>query len=91
MSTQQIALFIAAGVAIWVYTDAKKNNYSTSASICWMLGVFMLMIVFLPVYLVMKAKRAKRPVISITCEHCSKPYFGNPNYCPHCGHLVRKI
>ncbi len=91
MSTQQIALFIAAGVAIWVYTDAKKNNYSTPASIGWMLGVFMLMIIFLPLYLIMKAKRAKRPVISATCGNCSKPYFGNPNYCPHCGYLVRKV
>jgi len=56
-----------------------------------MLGVFMLMIVFLPFYLIVKAKRAKRPVISTTCEYCSKDYFGNPNYCPHCGHLVRKV
>jgi hypothetical protein len=69
MSTQQIALFIAAGVAIWIYMDAKKNNYSTPASIGWMLGVFILMIIFLPIYLVMKAKRAKRPVISTSSEH----------------------
>jgi hypothetical protein len=91
MSTQQIALFIAAGVSIWVYMDAKKNNYTTPMSIGWMLGVFMLMIVFLPFYLIVKAKRAKHPVISTACEHCSKVYFGNPNYCPHCGHLVRKV
>ena len=80
MSTQQIALFIAAAVSIWVYMDAKKNGYSTQMSIGWMLGVFMLMIVFLPFYLIVKAKRAKRPVISTTCEYCSKDYFGNPNY-----------
>jgi hypothetical protein len=91
MSTQQIALFAAAAVAIWVYMDAKKNNYTTPMSIGWMLGVFMLMIVFLPFYLIVKAKRAKRPVMSAACEHCSKVYFGSPNYCPHCGHLVRKI
>jgi len=70
MSTQQIALFVAAAISIWVYIDAKKNNYSTSMSIGWMLGVFMLMIVFLPFYLVVKAKRAKRPVLSTACEHC---------------------
>jgi hypothetical protein len=91
MSTQQIALFVAAAVSIWVYMDAKKNNYSTQMSIGWMLGVFMLMIVFLPFYLIVKAKRAKRPVMSTACEHCSKVYFGSPNYCPHCGHLVRKV
>jgi hypothetical protein len=91
MSTQQIALFAAAAVAIWVYMDAKKNNYTTPMSIGWMLGVFMLMIVFLPFYLIVKAKRVKRPVMSTACEHCSKVYFGSPNYCPHCGHLVRNI
>jgi len=92
MNTQQIALFVAAAVSIWVYMDAKKNNYSTQMSIGWMLGVFMLMIVFLPFYLIVKAKRAKRPAMSsTTCEHCSKVYFGSPNYCPHCGHLVRKV
>ena len=91
MSTQQIALFAAAAVSVWVYMDAKKNNYSTPMSIGWMLGVFMLMIVFLPFYLIVKAKRAKRPAMSSTaCEHCSKVYFGSPNYCPHCGYLVRK-
>ncbi|ODS33401.1 MAG: hypothetical protein SCARUB_01438 [Candidatus Scalindua rubra] len=91
MSTQQIALFIAAGVAVWVYIDAKKNGYSTPAAIGWMLGVFLLMIVFLPIYLIMKAKRAKRPQLSTSCEFCRKHYYGNPNYCPHCGHMVRKI
>ena len=63
MNVQQIALFVAAGVSIWVYMDAKKNNYSTQMSIGWMLGVFLLMIVFLPFYLIVKAKRAKRPVM----------------------------
>ncbi len=98
MSVQQIALFVAAAVSIWVYMDAKKNNYSTPMSIGWMLGVFMLMIVFLPFYIVTELRRARRQlgpkqsaVISISCEYCSKDYFGNPNYCPHCGHLVRKV
>ncbi len=91
MNVQQIALFVAAGVSIWVYMDAKKNNYSTQMSIGWMLGVFLLMIVFLPFYLIVKAKRAKCSVISTVCEYCSKAYFGSPNYCPHCGYLVRKI
>jgi len=90
MSTQQIAIMIAAGVAIWVYFDAQKNGYSTPASIGWMLGVFLLLIVFLPLYLIMRAKRSKSPEKLTPCEYCRKHYSGNPNYCPHCGHLVRK-
>ncbi len=42
MSTQQIAIMIAAGVAIWVFMDAQKNRYTTPAAIGWMLGVFLL-------------------------------------------------
>lgn len=91
MSTQQIAIMIAAGVAIWVYIDAQKNGYSILAALGWLLGVFLLMIVFLPLYLIMKAKRAKQPEILTSCEFCGKHYSGNPTYCPHCGHLVRKV
>ncbi len=90
MSTQQIAVMIAAGVAIWVFMDAQKNRYSTPVAIGWMLGVFMLMIVFLPLYLIIKAKRAKAPEVLELCEYCRKHYSGTPNYCPHCGHLFRK-
>ncbi len=90
MSTQQIAIIIAAVVAVWVYVDAQKSGYSTPAAIGWMLGVFLLLIVFLPVYLIMKARRARIPEILTPCEFCGKHYNGNPTYCPHCGHLVRK-
>lgn len=97
MSPQQviIALLIAAGVAVLIYKDAKKNGYSHNATIGWALGVFMFMMVFLPAYLIvtyliLKGRNAKRPAISTPCEYCEKTYFGSPNYCPHCGHLVRR-
>ena len=94
-------IIIAVGVAYWVYNDAQKWGYSKNAAIGWSVGVFLLMIVFLPIYILTELKRARRQLerpgarqsaaISISCEHCSKHYYGNPNYCPHCGHLVRKI
>jgi hypothetical protein len=91
MNIQILAFIIALSVAIWVFMDARKNSYSIPESILWMLGVGLLMIINLPLYLVVKATRAKQPVLSTACEHCSKVYFGSPNYCPHCGHLVRKV
>ncbi len=101
MDIRIIGIIIAVGVAYWVYNDAQKWGYSKNAAIGWSVGVFLLMIVFLPIYILTELKRARRQLerpgdrqsvaISISCEHCSKPYFGNPNYCPHCGHLVRKI
>jgi hypothetical protein len=101
MDFRIIAVVIAVGVAIWVYNDARKWGYNNNSALGWAVGVFLLMIVFLPLYVIIELKRARRQleptgakqsaVISTSCEHCSKPYFGNPNYCPHCGHLVRKV
>jgi len=91
-----IAFLIAGGVAFLIHKDALKNGYSKNAAIGWMLGVFLMMIVFLPAYLivtyiVLKGKGARRPEILTRCEYCGKHYEGNPNYCPNCGHLVRKV
>ncbi len=91
-----IAFLIAAVVAFLIYKDALKNGYSKNAALGWMVGVFLVMIVFLPAYLivtyvVLKKGGGKRPEVLILCEHCRKHYDGNPNYCPHCGHLVRKV
>jgi|SRR3972149_9323827 len=101
MDFKIIAGVIAAGVAFWVYNDSRKWGYNNNAALGWAIGVFLLMIVFLPLYVIIELKRARRQLdltgakqtaaISTSCEFCRKQYFGNPNYCPHCGHLVRKI
>ena len=83
-----IGLIVAAGVAIWVYIDAKKRGYKTLAAVGWMLGVFLLMIVFLPLYLFLRARKAKQVEILIPCKYCGKYYEGSPIYCPNCGHKV---
>jgi hypothetical protein len=101
MDIRIIGVIIAAGVAYWVYNDAQKWGYNKNAAIGWSVGVFLLMIVCLPIYILTELKRARRQLeqpgvrqfaaMSISCVHCSKLYYGNPNYCPHCGHLVRKV
>ncbi|MDR4505347.1 MAG: hypothetical protein MRK01_11240 [Candidatus Scalindua sp.] len=98
MSSQHltIAFLIATVVAFLIYKDALKNGYSKNAALGWMAGVFLVMIVFLPAYLivtyiVLKGGSGRRTEILTPCEHCRKHYTGNPNYCPHCGHLVRKV
>lgn len=98
MDIKIVGLAIAAGIAFWVYSDALKWGYSKNAAIGWSVGVFLLMIVFLPFYIVTELRRARRQLgpkqsaaMSTACEYCSKSYFGAPNYCPHCGHLVRKV
>ena len=45
---------IAFGTSIWVYKDAKKRG--NTQPILWALGVFMLLIIFLPLYLLYRNK-----------------------------------
>jgi len=83
-----IGLMIAAAVAVWVYTDAIKRGYKTLAAIGWMLGVFLLMIVFLPLYLFLRTRQGKRVEVLTPCKYCGKYYENTPLYCPNCGHKV---
>lgn len=49
-----IGALIALAVGIWVYADAKKRGYSTLAASLWGLGSFLLLIVFVPLYLIFR-------------------------------------
>ncbi len=83
-----VGLIIAAAVAVWVYMDARNKGYKTLPAVGWMLGVFLLMIVFLPLYLFVRAKKVKPIEILTSCKYCGKHYQGVPLYCPNCGHKV---
>ncbi len=50
---------IKAGVAVWMYFDAKDRGYRTISAVGWALGIFFLMIVFLPLYLHVRKKHPK--------------------------------
>lgn len=83
-----LGLFIAAGVAIWVYMDAKNRGYKTISAVGWMLGTFFMMIVFLPLYLILRSRQSRQVEILTPCKYCGKYYEGTPLYCPNCGHKV---
>lgn len=83
-----IGLLIAAAVSVWVYTDAKNRGYKTLHAVGWMLGVFLLMIVFLPLYLFVRTRKENPVEILSPCKHCGKYYKETPLYCPNCGHKV---
>jgi len=51
-----IGVIIAALVAVFIYSDATKRGMN---GIGWAIGVFLLMIVFLPIYLIVR-----KPLIS---------------------------
>ena len=91
-----IGLMIAGGVAYWVYTDAKKRE--SSHPILWSLGVLLLLIVFLPLYLIFRPKKKEiQPLhsssiiqttkITSSQEQKFEEHHTN-NCCPKCGNKV---
>ena len=55
-----IGVVIAFIIAGWVYFDAKELGKNNSDALLWALGVFLLFIVFLPLYLIVGRKKDKK-------------------------------
>jgi len=81
-------------IAMWVFFDSQKHGYTFTQGLLWAIGVFFLMIVFLPLYLVFRNKRRRSstaraqtplPPSTTPCFYCGHPYPGDPKTCPHCG------
>lgn len=78
-------------IAIWVAQDANRRGMN---GILWAIGVFLLCIVFLPIYLIVR-----KPIVVVAppypgagaapnarlCQNCGKYYEGPAQFCPHCG------
>ncbi len=90
-----ISAIIPLLVAWWVSSDAAKRGYSKSAIIGWFLGVWLLLIVFLPLYFILRSKTPKSPhadkeeKITKVCPYCGKLYQGKPHFCPYCGQELK--
>ena len=90
-----ISAIIPMLVGWWVASDDAKRGYSKSAIIGWFLGVWLLLIIFLPLYLILRSKNPKSPhpdkgeKTTKVCPYCGKLYQGDPNFCPYCGHELR--
>ncbi len=86
-----ISAIIPILVAWWVASDAARRGYSKGAVIGWFLGVWFLLIVFLPLYLILRSKAPKstqtdeEEKITKVCPYCGRLYQGNPQFCPYCG------
>jgi hypothetical protein len=87
---------IALLAAVFVASDANKRGMN---GVLWGIGVFLLCIVFLPLYFIVR-----RPMIMTApppgyypppaggpnpgarmCPACGKYYPGTAQFCPHCG------
>ncbi len=74
-------------IAGWVYSDAKDRG--SSSPILWAIGVFALLIVFLPLYFFMRP--SKKLMAVNLCPYCGKYYNGIPSFCPNCGKSLSEI
>ena len=89
---------ITLAVALWVFFDSQKRGYSIWKGLMWSVLVFMMLIVFLPLYLftsrrkgmVQTREEEERPIQETTkCFYCGRPYQGDPNTCPNCGQNLK--
>jgi hypothetical protein len=88
-----VGLIIAFIAALWVHSDARKRSKSSRTAYLWFLGTFLLLIVFLPLWLITRPELPRELSPTGTpqvCIHCGKHYGGNPFYCPNCGHPLKR-
>lgn len=86
-----VGLAIAAVIGAIVAQDANKRGMNGAG---WGFCTFLMCIVFLPLYLIMRkpiAASVAPPVFApvpagpTLCASCGKYYSGNPAFCPNCG------
>ena len=85
-------------VALWVFFDSQKHGYTFAQGLLWAIGVFFILIVFLPLYFFYRNKRKKTvkvpgrapaPASVTPCFYCGQPYQGSPQTCPNCGQNLK--
>ena len=57
MEPEMLPVLIAFLVGFWVYRDAKRRGKTTGRAFLWFLGVFMVLIVFLPLWFITRPRK----------------------------------
>jgi hypothetical protein len=87
-------------VALWVFYDSQKMGYTVWRGLLWAIGVFLVLILFLPLYLVARKKRQRlltqagqtpKFFPKTSCFYCGQRYEGDPPICPHCGQNLKIV
>lgn len=94
----ELGLFIAFLVGCGVASDARSRGKSWAGAIFWGLGVWLMMILFLPLWLISRpphpsqahAKDGRRDRGVELCVDCGKYYEGRAAFCPNCGQVIRR-
>jgi len=83
-----IGYLLAVVAAIWVHRDAKAR--ASKHPWLWAFGVLMILIVFLPLYLIFRPKKKAAGELVPTCSSCGKTIEGDYPFCPACGQIRKK-
>ena len=80
-----IAAIVWLGFAIWTYFDATGRGLQPTDAAAWAFGVFLLLILVLPVYLLSRPRKG-----GTLCAACGRYYAGagHPRHCPECGAVI---
>jgi hypothetical protein len=82
-----IAILFNLMVTAWVYRDATKRGEGTARALVSATAVCLLMIIFLPVYLLTRPplpRATGRPTLCSTCGKYAEAISGSA-FCPLCG------
>lgn len=85
-----VSFAIAITAALWVSSDARRQGYNSKTRILWSVGTFLIMIIFLPAYLIFRStqkKETKTPEDK-PCVYCNESCSVNAKVCQHCGRLL---
>jgi tetratricopeptide (TPR) repeat protein len=58
------ALIVSALISTWVFASARRRYFALAASLTWAIATFLLPIVVLPIYLIVRAPRKRRPLLA---------------------------
>lgn len=89
-----ISMAVTLCIATWVALDAKKRGYSVGVVVGWFMGVFFVLILFLPLYFILRSRprfRTEENQPTRVCTYCGKLFKGNPKFCPYCGEKFDRL
>ena len=75
-----LILFLTVTLSAWVYSNARSRE--SEHPVLWALCVFVLPIVFLPLYLIMRPVSFNAP--RYLCPYCGNFYDVSSAKCPYC-------
>lgn len=87
-----IGALIAFFAGLWVFSDARSRGKSNGGAFLWLLGTWIILIVFLPLWLFVRPKKTFEVSVvdkPTMCVSCGKYYEGTPAFCPNCGESLR--